>query len=253
DSIKLCADRTASLTAARIMSSSISRSLGSIAFGSILICLISPVPFATTVIIPPPAVASTVSFASSSCALCICSCIWPICCMSLLMSMSIGSILSFARVQGLFDQLEDLLLARGFVVRFRVVCPRFALGERDAEMAAGHLVEGFGKQRRVLWLFGELPVECGARGKLDGQCVVGQVGGLGLSQHGCRGNRAFLDRRHDRPLPRLLELLQLERGRSRRRDALVTLPWRFRIGAWHRSVARGDMAPTLELLEAVGD
>src|SRR2546430_6464190 len=66
DSIRFCAARIASFTAAMIMSSSISGSFGSIAFGSILISLISPAPFATTVTIPPPAVASTVSFASSA-------------------------------------------------------------------------------------------------------------------------------------------------------------------------------------------
>src|SRR6185437_5626810 len=61
DSIKLCAERTASLTA--------------------------PAPFATTVTMPPPAVACTVSFASSSCAFCISLCISPTCCSNLSMSM----------------------------------------------------------------------------------------------------------------------------------------------------------------------
>src|SRR5207244_3148177 len=66
DSISPCAERSASFTAATTMSSSISGSFGSIAFGSILIDLISPPPVAVTVTIPPPALASTVSFLSSS-------------------------------------------------------------------------------------------------------------------------------------------------------------------------------------------
>jgi hypothetical protein len=53
------------------MSSSISGSSGSIAFGSILISRISPPPVATTLTMPPPAVASTVSVLSSSWAFCI--------------------------------------------------------------------------------------------------------------------------------------------------------------------------------------
>ena len=153
------------------MSSSISGSSGSIAFGSILISLISPAPFAMTVTMPPPAVAWTVSFASSSCAFCICSCIWPTCCSNLSMSMPIASVLPFVGVQGLFHELEDLFLA-GRLVELELVLPRLALGEREPEVASGHLVERVGEQRGVLRLLGQLSVERGARGELDGQRVA---------------------------------------------------------------------------------
>src|SRR5439155_2855783 len=75
DSIRDCAERIASFVAASTMSSSICGSSGSIAFGSIFTSTISSAPVALTATIPPPADASTVSFASSSCAFAIWLCI----------------------------------------------------------------------------------------------------------------------------------------------------------------------------------
>ena len=86
DSISAFALRSASFTAARIRSESISGSSGSIALGSIVIPTISPPPVAFTVTMPPPADASTISLAASSCACCIWDCICWACCISLLMS-----------------------------------------------------------------------------------------------------------------------------------------------------------------------
>ena len=68
DCARSWAFRSASFTAARTRSSSISGSSGSIASGAILIAEISPAPLAVTVTMPPPAEASTRSLASSSCA-----------------------------------------------------------------------------------------------------------------------------------------------------------------------------------------
>ena len=164
DSIRLCAERSASLTAASTMSSSSSGSSGSIAFGSILISLISPPPVALTVTIPPPADASTVSFFSSSWACCICACI---CCDLLhhLVQVHAHSSAHLARVEGFLHQLDDLFLARRLVLR-RLVALAAVLAdlEGERELAARHLVERLREQRRVLRLLGELAVEEAARG-----------------------------------------------------------------------------------------
>ena len=73
------AERIASLTAAWTMSCSMSTSSGSTASGSIVSSLSSRSPLILTVTMPPPALASTTSFVSSSWALAMSACIFWTC------------------------------------------------------------------------------------------------------------------------------------------------------------------------------
>src|ERR1043166_5772792 len=206
-STRACAERTASFTAATTMSSSISGSFGSIAFGSILISLISPSPVAVTVTMPPPAVAWTISCFSSSWAFCIWPCICCTCSSILFMSkltarppdgqrvdwsfqtdvrakpthpdVGIASdaslVFHLSRVECSLHQLDDLLFAHwllGLGLRFAAVLAHLEL---QLEVAAGHLVERLGQQRRVLRLLGELPVERRGLRELAGEPVAGEA------------------------------------------------------------------------------
>src|SRR3954452_8874932 len=77
--------------------------------------------------------------------------------------------LPFSRVEGLLQELEELLLADRFLVAvllevFSVLAER----ERDCEATARHFVERVLQQRRVLRILRELPVEVGNRRALDG-------------------------------------------------------------------------------------
>src|SRR5262249_17419984 len=88
------------------------------------------------------------------------------------------------------------------------------------------------------------------------QPVVLEAGRVCLAQHRRGRDRALLDRGENRPLPRLLELLELERRRLPRlgwfRTEVGRGSLRRRPGRWWGLVAqRGE--PLLELLEAVGD
>src|SRR5919204_6194606 len=114
------------------------------------------------------------------------------------MSMPMASILSFAGVERFLDELEDFLLTGRLVVFFGLAGPRLAFGERKPEMAAGHFVERFFQERRVLRFFGELAVEGCARRKLDRQRVAGKAGWVRLAQNRRRGNRPLLHPREDR-------------------------------------------------------
>src|SRR5690349_21354068 len=72
--------------------------------------------------------------------------------------------LPFARVEGLLEQLEELLLADRLVgvvllFGFSVLAER----ERDREPPPGHLVQRVLQQRRVLRVLGELAMEVGVR------------------------------------------------------------------------------------------
>ena len=221
------------------MSSSISGSSGSIALGSILISLISPAPVALTVTMPPPAVASTVSFASSSCAFCICSCICCTCCISLFMSMPsmpVVLLVPLARVEGLLHQLDDLLLARAArrprpASRRRPRRPRRrarAGGRSPRRARRASSVAFFGSSASCRWN------EALAR-ELDRQRVVGEARGVRLAAARTRSGSTLLDGREDRPLPGLLELLELQRRAARRRGALQRRPragTRLRDGPW---------------------
>ena len=93
DCARSFAARSASLTAPVIMSARSSGSSGSIAAGSISILSIMPAPFAVTFTAPPPADASTVSVASSSCTRAISACICCTCCIILLMSIPPGMLI----------------------------------------------------------------------------------------------------------------------------------------------------------------
>src|SRR5215831_6107104 len=219
------AERSASLTAATTMSSSISGSSGSMAFGSILISVISPSPVAVTVTTPPPAVAWTFSCFSSSWAFCICDCICWTCSSILFMSkltawppggrrvdwsfptdmrakptrpdVGIASDASLwlhlSRVECSLHQFDNLLLAHRFLGN-RLTLTVLADLELEGQMAARHLVERLLEQRRVLRLAGEAL-------------------GVRLAQHRGGRDRLLLDGRKNRPLPGLLKLLELERRR----------------------------------------
>ena len=86
--------------------------------------------------------------------------------------------------------------------------------ERDREPAAGHLVERVAEQRRVLRLLRELAVERRrSTGTRASACRPPSSAGRASREHRRGRDRALLDGGQDRPLPRLLELLELERGR----------------------------------------
>jgi integrase len=123
---------------------------------------------------------------------------------------SVVSPLDFAGVELIFHQLDDLFLAGRLLVLLLVIAAVLADGEVQRELPAGDLIERFREQRRVLRLLGELPVERGGGRELDGEPVVGELRRVGLAEHRGRRDRALLDRGQDRPLPGLLELLQLE-------------------------------------------
>src|SRR5205823_11477263 len=60
-----------------------------------------------------------------------------------------------AGVEGLLDECDEVLLARGLLlVRLDAV---LADGELEREPAAGHLIERFGEQPCVLRFLGQLP------------------------------------------------------------------------------------------------
>src|SRR4051812_48304239 len=88
-------------TPLRMRSSSISTSSGSTTSFAILIESTSPAPFATTVTLPPPAVAVTFLSASSACGWSICSCIFLACCIILFMFIEVW-------LSGLDFRAEDL-------------------------------------------------------------------------------------------------------------------------------------------------
>src|SRR4029450_12758810 len=104
-------------------------------------------------------------------------------------------------------------------------------GEVQRELPAGDLVERLGEERRVLRLLGQLPVEGGGGRELDREPVVGELGGMSLAEHRGRRDRSLLDGGQDRPLPSLLQLLQLER-RPLDRLLLRTRLLGPRLGTW---------------------
>src|SRR5689334_14449980 len=217
-----CAARSASFAAAMTRSASISGSSGSIAFGSIRSSLISPPAVATTVTMPPPAVASAVSFAASSCISFIWACICWACCISALMSKLMPaprggrSFVHLPCVEGALHQLQHVLLAGRSVVS-RLAVRLLAELERDGELAARHLVERIAQERGVLRVLRELQVEGRGLRKLQRERVALERGRVGLAERLADRDRALLDRRQDRPPPCLLELLELDRQRRDRR------------------------------------
>src|SRR5438874_8829477 len=267
-STSCCAARIASLTAARTMSASSSGSSGSIASGEMVIALISSAPVALTVTIPPPAEASTVSPASSSCAFAICSCISWACFIGFSKAMAMVSapsgssqcarsphaaslFVDLPGVERLLDQRDQILLACGFLLdRLAVAAVRAEL-EGEREPAACHFVEGVGEQGRILRLLGELAMKSGVPRKLECQRVAGEAGRVGFAQHRCRRDRFLFYGREHGALPGFLELLEVDRRR---------LAGRRLLGPWHRLLHSpfggspqdgSGLDPILELLEAV--
>src|SRR2546423_6203382 len=158
------------------MSASMSGSSGSIALGSILISVISSPPVALTVTMPPPAEASTVSWASSSWAFDICSCICCTCWSIFFTSIPfIGLLLQLAGVECFLHQLDDLVFPGGAFLDSLAVAPVLAHCEGEREPAAGDLVERIGQKRCVLGLLGQLPVKRRRGGGLP--CERGVGGG----------------------------------------------------------------------------
>src|SRR2546429_40506 len=72
------------------------------------------------------------------------------------------------RVEGVLDQRDEVLLG-GRDLLLGGLRVRLADREGDREAPARHLVERVPQQVRVLRLLGELPVEGGARGELEGE------------------------------------------------------------------------------------
>src|SRR5438105_3818991 len=104
---------------------------------------------------PPPAEASTVSCASSSCAFVICSCICWTCFSIWFMSIPIGSaLLDLARVEGVLEQRDEVFLGLGDLLLD--LLGGLPQREGDAEAASGQLVEGVLEERRVLRVLGLL-------------------------------------------------------------------------------------------------
>src|SRR5262249_19311415 len=158
DCASACAERSASFTAASTMSSSSSGSSGSIAFGSILISLISPAPVALTVTMPPPAEASTVSCASSSCTRAICSCICCACLSRAFMSkppLAMFLFVHLSRVEGLLEQRHQVLLGRRRVLFVLLRRALLAEDEEHTELPAGHLIQRLAKNGCVLGVLGQ--------------------------------------------------------------------------------------------------
>src|SRR4051794_39749151 len=218
-SIRLDADRRASLTAASTMSSSTSGSSGSIASGLIFTSVSSPEPVAFTVTIPPPAEASTTSVFASSCACASCSCIWAACFISLLKSIPISGSLTveFVGVECVLEQRDELLLA----LELRLVRGARLLGrgraedELEREPPPGHLEQRIAQLGQVLLVLGELAVEVGAGGELDDEALLLEDDRPRLHEERLRRRRG--DRGEDGALPRLLQLLERQRARGQRR------------------------------------
>src|SRR5881227_722090 len=122
-------------------------------------------------------------------------------------------------------------------------------------MAARDLVERLGEQGRILRVLGELAVERRRSGELDRQRVAGQALRVRLAEDGRGRDRLLLDSRQDRPLPGLLELLQLERWRRRRLDRLTGDGLRYCLRDCLSDCPLGlaQMAGSLQELEPVRD
>ena len=123
------------------------------------------------------------------------------------------------RVECLLDERKDVLLARRAVLFLGLVPAVLADDELELELPARDLEERVAQQALVLRLLGEPQVERRVRRELERQRVVGQRGGVGLAEHRRGRDRAPLDRRQHRALPRLLQLLELERRRFGRAQA----------------------------------
>src|SRR5690348_12124264 len=121
-----------------------------------------------------------------------------------------------ARVEGLLEELEDLLLAgRLLVGRGRLA--RLAEPEDELETAARDVVERIGEQVRVLRVADEVEVELRARRKLERERVAAQLRRMCLPQQRRRRDAAaLLDRRQHLAGPGLLQLRELEAGRADR-------------------------------------
>src|SRR5579884_4299156 len=238
--------RSASLTAAVTRSASISGSSGSIAFGSIRSSTTSPPAVATTVTAPPPADAVAVSFAACSCSSAICCCIAWACFISSFMSKlmplpglgnclrsstansfgsstansfgsstanSFVSFVQLPRVEGALHQLENVLLADG-LVRALVAASVLAELELDRQLAPRDLVERLAEQGRVLRVLGQLQVERGRLRELQRERVAREGRGVRLGERLPDRDRPLLHRRQDRAPPRLLQLAQVDVGRT---------------------------------------
>src|SRR5207253_10969550 len=119
---------------------------------------------------------------------------------------------------------------------------------REVEVAAGDLVERLGEQGGVLRVLGELAVERSCPWKLDRERVTGETLRVRLAENRRGRNRLLLDGRQDRPLPGLLELLQLER----RGFCRLARPCLF--GTWpgRRRLDGAGVRAALQELEAMG-
>src|SRR5581483_3329369 len=123
------------------------------------------------------------------------------------------SSLPFARVEGLLHQLEDPVLACRPVLVV-VLLSVLAEHELERELSAGQLVKRVAQEPGVLRVLRKLPVEGRVGRKLDDERLAVELGRARVPEERRRRDRLRGDRGDDRPRPRLLQLLQLDRRRT---------------------------------------
>src|SRR3954463_944941 len=127
-----------------------------------------------------------------------------------------SSFVQLPRVEGALHQLQDVFLARGRLVVLTGLRILAEL-ERDCELSPGYLVESVAQHRGILRILGQLQVERGRLGERQRQRVTRELRGMRLGEGLPDRDRTLLDCREDRAPPGLLELLELDRNRRRRR------------------------------------